>query len=242
MGDKFARLAPLMMVELMREFRFTDWQAAAVAGNAGLESGGFEIMQEKRPVVAGSRGGFGWFQWTGPRRVQFEAWAKERKLDMASYEANVGFVIHELRGREARAVQAVRTAKTLEEATIAFERAYERAGVQAHSQRVRWARKALAAFRAKGANPKPLATSRTAAGAVAGAAGGAGVIVDVATQTRDAAQQASDAWSGGTWIGVALGVVIVAAALATLYARWDDAGRPTPWGGKPAASADEAAA
>jgi len=239
MNTKFTRLAPLMMAELMREFKLTDWQAAAVAGNAGVESSGFEIMQERRPVAPGSRGGLGWFQWTGPRRVQFESWTRARDIDPASYEANVGFLIHEMRRGEARAVQALRAARNLEEATVAFERAYERAGVQAHPQRIRWANKALTAFRAKGANPKPLSSSRTAPGAVASAAGGVAVIADAATQTREAAQQASDAWSGGTWVGVALGVIIIIAALATLYARWDDAGRPTPWGGN---APDEAAA
>ncbi len=234
MGTKFDRLAPLLMAELMREFRLTDWQAAAVAGNGGAESGGFDVLQERRPTVAGSRGGYGFFQWTGPRRVAFEAWSRARDLDPASYEANVGFLIHELRTSEAAGLAALRRASTLEEATIGFERAYERAGVKAHPQRVRWARRALEAYRAKGGNPKPLAKSRTAAAAAASAAGGAGVIIDVATQTREAAQQAGDAWSAGTWIGVALGGVIIVTAAVTLYARWDDAGRPTPWKARPA--------
>ena len=50
--------------------------------------------------MAGSRGGFGWAQWTGPRRREFEAYAKENNLDPKSDEANYGFLVHELHGKQ----------------------------------------------------------------------------------------------------------------------------------------------
>lgn len=234
---KFRRLAPLMMAELMREFSLGEDDAAAIAGNGGHESRGFTLLQEQRPTKPGSLGGLGWFQWTGvtdgnPRRRNFVAWCERKGLTAASYEANVGFLIHELRTTEKRALTALRGASGLAAKTLAFERAFERSGVKHDDKRLWWAELALAAWREKGANAKPLATSRTAAGSAAAAAGGAAVIADTVASARDTVQQASESWSTGTWIGIALGALIVAAGLLALYARWDDAGRP--WPGKAA--------
>ena len=47
------------------------------------------------PVVSGSRGGFGWAQWTGPRRRQFEN-LPQVGLDVTDPEANYGLLVHEL--------------------------------------------------------------------------------------------------------------------------------------------------
>ena len=223
---KFRRLAPLMMAELMREFGLADWRAAAIAGNAGHESGGFTIMQEAKPTVPGSRGGYGWFQWTGPRRRAYEAWCAGKNLDGASYEANVGFVIAELRGPEKAALAALRQAATFEAAVIAFERAYERAGVKHDDRRLRWARIALEEYRARKPNPKPLPQSRTAQGAAGAAAGGAAVIAEAVSKAEGEISRAAEQWSAGTWISLGLGALILLAALLALYARWDDAGRP----------------
>lgn len=224
---KFKRLAPLAMSELMRTFKLTDWRAAAIMGNAGHESAGLTILQEIKPTVEGSRGGYGWFQWTGPRRRAFEKWAAGKGLALDSYEANVGFLTHELRGPERGALDALRKAASLRQATVAFEQTYERAGVKHHASRIAWAEKALAAYQAKGGNPKPIAKSGTVAGAGTAAAGGAAVVVDAATTAQEQLGRANDAWSAGTWIGIALGVLIVAGAGYAIYRRWVDAGRPS---------------
>ena len=55
------------MARLMADFDCTAEDAAAVFGNAGHESAGLEKLQEIRPTVPGSRGGWGWFQWTGDK-------------------------------------------------------------------------------------------------------------------------------------------------------------------------------
>lgn len=66
MTDVFARKAPWIMALLMRDFPLGLEDAAAILGNLGHESGGLVQLQELKPVVAGSRGGYGWAQWTGP--------------------------------------------------------------------------------------------------------------------------------------------------------------------------------
>jgi len=116
---------------------------AAILGNGAHESGGFTIMQERNPTVKGSAGGYGYFQWTGPRRRAFTAWCKQNGLQPDDMEANIGFLIYELKTSESRAIPAVRKAKTLDEKVVAFELGYERAGVKHYESRKKWALKAL---------------------------------------------------------------------------------------------------
>lgn len=153
----FREKAPVIMRRLVGEphFGFGELDAAAILGNIGGETGGFVHMQEIKPVVAGSAGGFGWCQWTGPRRRAFFAWCGQKKLDPRSDEANYSFLIRELLTTEERAVGKVKAAKGLDAKVVAFERAFERAGIPHHAARQRWAEKALAAYRASPAPAKP---------------------------------------------------------------------------------------
>src|SRR5262245_59223790 len=86
--------------QLQSDLGFSKAGAAGMAGNLHWECNGFKTLQEIKPVVKGSRGGYGWAQWTGPRRRQYEAWCKSQKLDPASKEANYGFLKHELQTTE----------------------------------------------------------------------------------------------------------------------------------------------
>ena len=67
----FKQLAPRMMRDLMRDFSpLAEFQAAAVVGNGGGESGGFMLIQELKPTVPGSKGGSASFNgpaWAPPR-------------------------------------------------------------------------------------------------------------------------------------------------------------------------------
>lgn len=110
-------------------------RAAAIA-NGAHESGRFILLQEIRPTVAGSKGGFGWFQWTGPRRRDFEAYCAQHNLAPTSPEANYSFFIHEITNTwEKRVVAAVSVKATLSEKVVAFEMAYERAGIKHYDNR-----------------------------------------------------------------------------------------------------------
>lgn len=62
----FDTLSPRIMRDLMRDFPIDKLDAAAVCGNIGRETNGLTVMQEVKPTVPGSRGGYGWPQWTGP--------------------------------------------------------------------------------------------------------------------------------------------------------------------------------
>jgi hypothetical protein len=141
----FLSKAPDIMRRLMKDFGFTDVQAAGILGNIGHECAGFRLMQEVKPV-GGGRGGFGWVQWTGSRRRAFEAFCAEKGLEPTSDDANYGFLDRELRTSEKATVPAVRATASLEAAVEAFERKFERAGVVAIASRIKWAQKALNAF------------------------------------------------------------------------------------------------
>ena len=150
MATAFRNLAPRIMRDLMAESRFglSSDDAAAIVGNLAHETLGFTKMQEMAPTVKGSRGGYGWAQWTGPRRVAFEAWCDARGLEHDGYEANYSFLYRELATDHANAVAAVKAAGSLKDKVIAFEKVYEGAGVKSYSSRLKYAREAIAAFSA----------------------------------------------------------------------------------------------
>src|SRR5690606_29853274 len=109
--------------------------AAAILGNFGHECAGFTAMQEVKPVVAGSRGGYGWPMWTGPRRRAYEAYCKRNGLDPTGDKANYAYVFVELKGPERKAIPAVLEAVGLEAKVKAFELAFERAGAKHYASR-----------------------------------------------------------------------------------------------------------
>lgn len=149
----FRAKAPKIMRLLMQDFPFDKYDAAAVMGNAGHESGGLTNFQEDNPWSG--QGGFGWFQWTGPRRRDFMDYCRRNTLNPRSDDANYKFLWVELNGSERRAVGAVKSAKGLYNKTVAFERAFERAGIKHYSSRYVWAKRALAAYEAEGVPPSP---------------------------------------------------------------------------------------
>lgn len=153
----FTQKAPWLMDRLMADFPLSLHDAAAIAGNGGAESNGFTAFQEIAPTVKNSRGGWGWFQWTGPRRRAFEAYCDRHGYDRKADESQYKFLFLELKGPEAKAIAAVKAAGTLKQKVIAFELAFERAGVKHYDSRVRWAMRALAAYQARGpvASPEP---------------------------------------------------------------------------------------
>lgn len=143
----FSEIAPPFMHLLLEDFPVLDkLDAAAVFGNFGHESNGFTSLQEKSPTVAGSRGGYGWAQWTGPRRRAYEAYCARNGKDPAAPASNYAFVFVELTGPEAHAIGALTDAATLYQKVEAFEMAFERAGIKHYASRKQWALIALQAY------------------------------------------------------------------------------------------------
>lgn len=126
-----------LKADLMRDFDLTPAQAAGVVGNLDHESGGFASLQEIDPTVEGSRGGYGYAQWTGPRRRAFESWATENGLDPTSYEANYGFLKHELTATpEGAVIDKLRGTSSTDEAARVFSETFLRPGIPHMDSRV----------------------------------------------------------------------------------------------------------
>lgn len=159
----FRAVAPAYMRRLLADFPSLDAQGvAAIFGNLGHESAGFTKLQEMKPTVKGSRGGYGWAQWTGPRRKAFETYCTRTGKDPASDEANYAYLFVELKGiegSEAGAIARINAASGLQAKVEAFEKAFLRAGVKHYDSRLQWARIAVDAFRETdtivAATPKP---------------------------------------------------------------------------------------
>ena len=75
--------------------------AASIAGNAQYETDGFKAMEEYAPNAHGTKG-LGVMMWTdspsSSRRSEFVNWAKSQNLDPTSYQANLGYLQHEMKG------------------------------------------------------------------------------------------------------------------------------------------------
>lgn len=199
----FNKKAPWIMSKLMADLGLGFDDAAAIVGNLGHESAGFKALQEIEPTVKGSRGGYGWAQWTGPRRRLYEAYCKRNNLNPASDEANYAFLYVELTGTHKAAIPALRAARSLRDKVVAFEKKYERAGVKHYDSRYAYAKRALAVYKpmvpppsAVPPAPPPEADPRDVGLAASGAA----------------ATAATGAYFGWEWLLAAAVVLIVLGA------------------------------
>jgi hypothetical protein len=116
-----------LMRDLMKDYGLSKEYAAGIVGNLDYETAGFKHMQELTPLVKGSRGGWGIAQWTGPRRVAFEKYAKDKGLDPSSYEANYGFLKYEFENTsEGRFLDKYKSVEDPAEAARIFSSSYLR--------------------------------------------------------------------------------------------------------------------
>lgn len=74
------------------------------------ESGLNPGINERNPIVPGSRGGFGLYQLTGPRRREYEAFAAERGAPLDDIDAQLDFLMMEGQGSEKGAFDRILSA------------------------------------------------------------------------------------------------------------------------------------
>lgn len=90
------------------------------------ESGLNPGINEIAPIVPGSRGGYGLYQLTGPRRRQYEAWAADQGFDLADPNAQLDFLMLELNTTEKAAWEKIQAAATPGEAAAAVVNSFLR--------------------------------------------------------------------------------------------------------------------
>ena len=100
----------------------TDEQTAGVMGSLWGESNHFQPDL----IEAGSGIGYGIAQWSFGRRTNLENYAKERGKPASDLGVQLKFLWQELEGPENRALNMVKSASTVREATIAWTNGFER--------------------------------------------------------------------------------------------------------------------
>jgi len=142
----FSKWSVIFVGRLMKDFNLDLLSGCAIIGNAGHESNGFKSLQEIKPLIPGSKGGYGIMQWTGPRRREYEAYCKRNKLDPADMESNYKFLFIELKGPEGKVLPLLRKTPGLEEKTKVFMKTFLRPGIEHLDSRVVWAKRAYEAY------------------------------------------------------------------------------------------------
>jgi hypothetical protein len=143
MTDLFATKVTTYTARLQRDLTIKGFQADGIFGNIGHECNGFKSLQEQSPIAG--RGGYGWMQWTGPRRVKFENWCRDNNRSVNDDEANYLYLIHESTNDERAALEALRLTHTRDDAVRVWMEKNERPGVPALDSRISWAKRAEAA-------------------------------------------------------------------------------------------------
>ena len=113
---------------MMQTYGLTREQATGAVGTMGYESGNFKTLQEmpsKYNNFGQNPGGYGYAQWTGPRRTQFMDYAKQNGMDPKSYAANQGFIDHELQGPYKGTIDALKQTDNPADASKAWLQHYE---------------------------------------------------------------------------------------------------------------------
>ena len=123
--------------DLKKDYDLTTEQAAAFVGNLWHETMGFKAFQELKPTVPGSKGGLGFAQWTGSRRVNFEDYLKEQgNLNADDYTANYGFLKQELDTTQKKVLKSLEGIVDIKQATEIISADYFSPGKPQNNKRV----------------------------------------------------------------------------------------------------------
>ena len=122
-GGAGAAIGDKLTKHLMEKYGLTREQATGPVGVMGYESGNFKTLQEIGHSGTGS--GYGYAQWTGPRRTAFLEWSKEHKLNPSSYEANEGFMDHELETTYKHVIPHIKNESTARGSAHSWETHFE---------------------------------------------------------------------------------------------------------------------
>jgi len=122
-GGAGAAIGDKLTKHLMEKYGLTREQATGPVGVMGYESGNFKTLQEIGHSGTGS--GYGYAQWTGQRRTAFLEWSKEHKLNPSSYEANEGFMDHELETTHKHVIPHIKKESTARGSAHSWETYFE---------------------------------------------------------------------------------------------------------------------
>lgn len=113
--------------------------AQGIVANMKAESNLQPGINEIAPVVPGSRGGFGLNQWTGPRRVAYEQFARNRGAPLDDVQTQLDFTMSELQGPERAAYAALQGVQDPIEAARIYSEKFLRPGIPNMDKRLGYA-------------------------------------------------------------------------------------------------------
>jgi hypothetical protein len=122
-------MTPQQIIEGMIARGIPPAAAIGFAGNFAVESRFDPGINEIAPLVPGSRGGFGFAQWTGPRRRELEAFAQARGVPVSDADMQLDFLMQELNTTEIRARDAIFSAQDPAEAARLVSERFLRPGI-----------------------------------------------------------------------------------------------------------------
>lgn len=141
--DDFASKVATYAPRLAKDTGISVAAATGVLGQLGHESAGLQpAINETNPTVPGSRGGIGWSQWTGPRRIEFEQFANGNFDDETNYQ----FLLKELGGPEGKVLAQLADVNDPFKAGRIFTDKFLRPGVPGYSSRDKWTQRAMDAM------------------------------------------------------------------------------------------------
>lgn len=128
-----ARVAPAQVVDALVARGVPMHVAQGVVMNFQDESGLDTGIQEINPTAG--RGGYGIAQWTGPRRIALEDFARSRGKPVNDLDTQLDFFMQENASSEAPAWKRVMAAQNANDAAVAFVNAWERPASEYARQR-----------------------------------------------------------------------------------------------------------
>ncbi|WP_108261012.1 phage tail tip lysozyme [Mangrovicoccus ximenensis] len=137
-SDRPVSVPERLMQDLEADFALPPESAAAIAGNLAHESGAFLMLQE----ING--GCYGYSQWCGVRKRAFRSFAKTRG-GQTTYEANYGFLAHELKTEYPSMLTRLRDMRDVDAAARIFMKEFLRPAPRTANlpRRVRFAKRFL---------------------------------------------------------------------------------------------------
>lgn len=125
---------------------FSDEATAGVLGNFMRESRMNPAVEEH-----GNKIGYGLAQWSFGRRSDLEKWTQENNFKVASLEGQLNFSMYEMEKMKfgKYSFSQFKKLNDVKEATEVFERYYERAGVVALDERVKFANEIFNKYKSK---------------------------------------------------------------------------------------------
>mgnify|MGYP005846146805 CR=1 FL=1 len=130
------RVDPEAIVSGLVERGLPEHVAQAFAAEIGEESGFDPGINESKPLVEGSRGGFGLIQVTGPRRDELENLAQQRGVSPADVGLQLDQLVNEFFGSEKRAGAEILATNSVPDARVKIVTQFLRPAKENQQKRV----------------------------------------------------------------------------------------------------------